>query len=318
MIKNANNFVLSGDHPLYVASTNLDVYESGVITVMNPVVTDTPLDNSYVEIETIGKGSVSIQVSGTWSCATEGLKILASLDGINWVYIDEPYSALKAKNKDFDGEMHSGETGIWTFNVTGYSAIRLMAVGTGFTGAANVTMCANNNTIQYFGNPAGVPYTKTLSTNGDGTGTYNIVGDYSGAPTDFYYQAPVGVKYYLNAVTVTITDTSKFNVDGFGGLAALTNGIEMIYSDLGVEHVLLGGRQIKTNGEWPVVTPYVKLIPFANLSGADLLSVTFKLKELYEIPLILSGDHDRKFIVRVNDDFTGLVTHQYVLHGRIV
>ena len=150
-----------------------------------------------------------------------------------------------------------------------------------------------------------------LTATGDGLGTYNLIGNYSAAPTDFYYQATTN--YYIQTLLIIISDNANFNQTDYGARAALTNGVKIFIKPNGLAEIpLLSGIAFKQNFEWHTVTPEVRLTSFAGL--AQTLSIDFDLVVDYGMPIMLSpGD---RFIIRLNDDFTTLVSHTFGLRGR--
>ena len=158
---------------------------------------------------------------------------------------------------------------------------------------------------------SGLPTQKFLTTAGDGTGAYNHIGDFSGAsPTDIYYQVQSG-EYYIYSVCLTISGAAKFLQPNYGTLAALTNGITFFVEIDGTEYPLLSGFSVKHNYDWPILTAHYSITDFSGL--AQTMISEFRMIEDYGEPLYL-GNGD-KFIVRLQDNFTGLVAHTYGLRG---
>jgi len=170
------------------------------------------------------------------------------------------------------------------------------------------------------GNPCSVPSVIGLPTqffltaSGDGKGTYNLNGDYSAAPTDFYYQATTN--YYIQTLLMSISDNANFNQTDYGAISGgLTNGIKFFIKPNGLSEIpLLSGVAFKQNYEWLSVTPDSKLTSFAGL--AQTLTVDFNVTTEYGMPIKL-GAGDR-FIARLNDNFSTLVAHTIGLRGRKV
>lgn len=91
-----------------------------------------------------------------------------------------------------------------------------------------------------------------LDTTGDGTGTTQATGDYSGAAEDFLITAPSGYEYVLHRMIVKVEDgNSGFAADAYGSLTELTNGVRVrVYNAGGAVALALdGGIAIKSNAQ---------------------------------------------------------------------
>ena len=157
----------------------------------------------------------------------------------------------------------------------------------------------------------GLPTQKFLTTVGDGTGVSNIIQNYSGASTDIYYEADT--EYNVYTFLITVSDNAKFNQIDYGAITnGLTNGVKLfIQPNGGPEVPLLSGIAIKSNLDFLTLTADTKLTSFAGTP--QTLAVNFDLYSHYGMPLTLnSGD---KFIVRLNDDFSTLVSQTFGLRG---
>ncbi len=67
-----------------------------------------------------------------------------------------------------------------------------------------------------------------LTVNGDGTGTFNMNGNYSVTPEEFYIQAPAGLKYCVCDLMLLLDDNAAFRSNGFAGIATpLANGFAL-------------------------------------------------------------------------------------------
>lgn len=152
-----------------------------------------------------------------------------------------------------------------------------------------------------------------LTASGNGQGVFNLNGDYSAAPTDFYYQATS--TYYIHSLLVSISDSAGFNQTDYGAITSGTvvNGVKMFIKPNGLAEIpLLSGIGFKYNYEWLQVTPHTILTQFSGLP--ETLSVDFDIVADYGMPITMNvGD---RFIIRLNDNFTGLVNHTFGLRGR--
>lgn len=103
--------------------------------------------------------------------------------------------------------------------------------------------------------PKPIPLARFLDTTGDGTGTKNAVGNYSGGgvgTTIFKIQPASGVIYRIERLIVHYEDTSGMTATEYGNFgAALTTGnILRIQDGSGTIVDLTDGITIKTNADW--------------------------------------------------------------------
>ena len=157
----------------------------------------------------------------------------------------------------------------------------------------------------------GLPVQFFLTTAGNGTGVYNHSVNYSAAPTDIFYIATS--QYDVATFLIVISDNANFNQADYGAIAGgLTNGVKVFIQPAGQAEIpLLSGIAFKHNYEWLAITEHTNLSSFAGL--AQTLTVAFDITFDYGKPINMNvGD---KFIVRLNDDFSGLVSHTFGLRG---
>ena len=302
-----------------VATSFVDGLENGIITVCNSAgpLTGTVLDNSSVSINTVGKSTVTIQVGGTWSTSTlGGLYLQVSIDGITWQTISNSYNLLRIMNMDYDNFIRSGFTGIWQVETIGYSDIRIVCMDTLFSGSAIISLRTSVHQNNYFAN-SGLPVVRLLSSVGDGTGTTNLIGNYSGAVTDFWYQPPSTQKFYIHNISMNISDNTSFNQTDYGAISGgLTNGVTLWINIAGTDYPLASGLIFKSNIDFMTLSPHNNLTSFAGTS--QTLVVDINLIEDFGIPLILDGTQNAKFIIRLHDNFTSLIAQTVSLRGRLV
>jgi hypothetical protein len=297
-------------------SSSYNQIEVQTISAINAVGFTTITENSYVEINTNEQCLVSIQLVGTWSVATGGFYPQVTLNGVDWITINNPYGMLEIANMDFDSYIASGRTGIWQIDVTGYTAFRLVAIGTTLTGTPKVQVQTSPNVRNIITNTAGLPFVKFLTTNGDGTGTNNLTGNYSSSSTDFYYQPTSTQKFYIHQVIIQLSDATKFSQVDYGGTTTLTNGVKFYINQNGTEIPLISGFAFKSNEDYFALTPHILLTTFAGT--ADTMCIQFDVEHDFGLPLMLDGAENTKFIVRLNDNFTSLTSHRFSLRGRLV
>lgn len=156
------------------------------------------------------------------------------------------------------------------------------------------------------------PFVRYLDTNGDGTGTTQATGNYSGTPTDFFFQVPSNRIASLSSYFVNIWDvTGSFSMDRYGDLAELTNGISLITVLRGVTNTRFSG--VKNNYDLVTASADYSILHENN----DLyikIKVVFPDNNGDFLKMDTVGD---KFIFRLNDNFTGLKAQQFVVRGLI-
>ena len=144
-------------------------------------------------------------------------------------------------------------------------------------------------------------------------GSIQGVGDYSSAPHELTYTCRTGRQnLHIERMIVYIEDVGSFPTDKYGYNVVLTNGIHVaVHSADETEQVDLdGGQNIFTNAQWAAVCYDVN---FLNLgSGNDSLSVRWTFANAGSPIILKSGEH---FTVTLNDDFTGLEAHTFMIQG---
>lgn len=159
-----------------------------------------------------------------------------------------------------------------------------------------------------------------LDTVGDQTGLTNAIGDET--PGEFFIQAQPGQQLVIARLIVYIEDgvTGKFDPGKYGDIAALPNGIKVQVreSDDEVINDLTNGHAIHTNGQWQQVCFDVSVLD--NNSTMSLAvrwtydkSIPQGYGEEGHTPIVLNPG--QKFSVIVNDNFTGLLSHHFLVQG---
>ena len=156
-----------------------------------------------------------------------------------------------------------------------------------------------------------------LDLDGDGTGTINATGDFSGGADIFYIQPPAGDIYRISDLILSIedgNDTMRWNY--YGGIGSeLTNGIRVRIQDTGGTIVDLdGGEAIKSNADWGSHCGEINLRVEA--IGNDFLNARWSFGESGQ-HIRLDGDNSERLEVVVNDDFSDLVSQYFKVNGYI-
>jgi len=160
--------------------------------------------------------------------------------------------------------------------------------------------------------PRGLPVNIFLTSSGDGLGTKNLNGNYSSAPTDFYFEPSRG-RYEVYSLLIAISDAASFSQGDYGAIAGgLTNGVKFFIKNFGQAEVqIMAGVNFKSNYNFLSIAHDTTLSSFAG--GAQTLASEIDLIKTFGTPLVLNkGD---RFIVRLNDDLTGLISHIFAFGG---
>lgn len=160
----------------------------------------------------------------------------------------------------------------------------------------------------------GVYFTRFMSTNGDGTGDVDAIGDFSGAPVDFFIRPAINETLILNQLIVHIEDTGTIDAGFYGNGIVLTNGIEILFT-AGSEILfdVTESFRIFTNGDWARYAFSEQITEFG--TGTNFVHVLFTFAGLTIKPRIFQ---DRELRIRLNDDFSGLVSHSFNVQGAVV
>lgn len=152
----------------------------------------------------------------------------------------------------------------------------------------------------------------------NGSGTIQIIADYSSSEGLFYYRTPAADSpeniLVVQRVIVNVQDISM-KVDEYGGLgAALANGLELVKRDAEDADTLdlFGGETVKSNGDWAKTCHDLQHHDFAVSTGPESMSVRYTFGRA-GIPLILTPG--QSLTMRVNDNFTGLDAHTVFAQG---
>ncbi|MGR9051377.1 MAG: hypothetical protein ACU84J_01885 [Gammaproteobacteria bacterium] len=179
-----------------------------------------------------------------------------------------------------------------------------------------------SNSCDKFGHPIaiqtpyGLPYQYFFTANGDPMGNINLNGDYSSGPADFYVEFLDD--FYAYSILVNISDDDKFVQEGYGALAAgvVANGVKFFITGPGgvPEIPLLSGIAITKNYHWSLLTPDIQLINYEDtLKAARTLLVEFNM--LKEYGTYLRAEKGQRLMVRLNDNFSGLIAHTFGVRG---
>ena len=147
---------------------------------------------------------------------------------------------------------------------------------------------------------------ETLDTNGDGTGTINAIGDYSGAEEIFYIQPPASTVYKIERFIVYLRGAkADINLDTYGKNNVLSNGITVrIQNDSGTVVSFTNSLPIKRFAGWVRVSMDGELLGTKDDFKTDKILVSiWDIPHCQGYPLCLDGDNNERLEVVLNDDF---------------
>lgn len=155
-----------------------------------------------------------------------------------------------------------------------------------------------------------------LDTNGDGSGSRDATGNYSVTPEIFYIQPPSSQVYRIHRMIPSLVDANGLIADEYGNLGApLTNGIQVrIQDDSGTLIDLTDTLPVQTNGDWAHLCHDVNLFDWG--SGNDHVTARWTFANS-GTELRLIGANNERLEVVLNDDFTGLLEHEFRVEGYI-
>lgn len=153
-----------------------------------------------------------------------------------------------------------------------------------------------------------IPLSQFLTDVGDGTGNDNANGDYT-TPDIFFIQPASDEIMLVEELVIHVEDGGALAEGSYGGLSALTNGINITVTNEGsISRSLLPGV-IKTNGELLHIGKDTAIHSFTASIDAIIATLCFKK------PVLLDGSQNHKIEVLLSDDFTGLDDHHFIAYG---
>ena len=160
------------------------------------------------------------------------------------------------------------------------------------------------------------PLRQYLSTNGDGTGDIEAIGDYSTTSDIFYIQPASNQVFRIQRMLLSLEDSTGMGWNEYGHIGSgLTSGILFrVQNDSTTVHDLLAGRPVKTNGEWAENSYDVEILD--TTGGNDYFVIGWDFT-IAGFPIRLNGAASERLEFVVQDDLTGLVAHRIKVEGYI-
>jgi hypothetical protein len=120
----------------------------------------------------------------------------------------------------------------------------------------------------------------------------------------------------LQRLLVNIEDVGNFDADNYGNNISLTsdNGVQVICSVNGVSTDHTDGLLIQSNAEWNRLAGIDTVLSDYG-TGNQHLNVRYTMAKARPDGVVLKGDEGDRFIVRLKGNFTGLVSHYFMVQG---
>lgn len=155
---------------------------------------------------------------------------------------------------------------------------------------------------------------RRLTDDGTGvTGISNMIGNYSVTPKVFWIQPPIGVLWTLQEVGLVVNGVANGQLADYGSIAGgLTNGIKFFLEIDGQEIDVTGSSNFKTNSDIVSNGGRFNGMEFGGSKRLD--SIWFPQLPDTEV-VVLDGDKNMKFGIRLNDNFTTLIQHGFYIRA---
>jgi len=153
---------------------------------------------------------------------------------------------------------------------------------------------------------------------GDGSGTINFNGDYSGGGAEqAILTAATGQRLMVVRLIVSAEDTTGMKADEYGNLgAALGNGIEIKHIDddgSTVVNDMTDAVPVTTNAEWGYLCYDVDIKSWGQTPSNDFLVVRWTFERAGITGVLLEPGQSMR--VFMNDDLDGLISHRFMFQG---
>jgi hypothetical protein len=154
---------------------------------------------------------------------------------------------------------------------------------------------------------------RLASTNGDGTGTTNAIGDYT-TPIELKVTPATRQGLEIHRMIVGVEDSASSMSPGeYGGLgAALSNGIVVSVKNSSGTLYTLTAFPITTNLEWAQHCHDLQQHTWG--TGNDGYSVRWTFSKS-GYPVVIADNDDTWLSIDLSDNFTGLITHRFIVQG---
>jgi len=166
------------------------------------------------------------------------------------------------------------------------------------------------------------PFRQYFTDNGRSTGSNDLIVNGSTTPQDFFISSLEDKDVWIKTVSIRIGDTGTVNLSTFGGLAALTNGCDLLYKNDSLGEVVIADA---LNSNLSLIRLGNATAPVGTGVDAFLLDVQGGGTEDTYLPVLdmnqafgfqwglrLKKGSNDKLIFRINDNLTGLITFNII------
>ena len=170
-----------------------------------------------------------------------------------------------------------------------------------------------------------VPYSERLSVDGEGVITnLNVTGSLS-SPVRAFVKSQTDGDFYVTTANISITDNTALQLNRFGALSRLTNGVQFFYAIPRGERIL---GSVKSNYEMirlgtltqPIGTKtdayQISAIDSSNNDGYNPVLDLTRFSP-FGLGIKLNQNRNDSLGIIIQDDLSGLVTFDIILTGYI-
>ena len=182
-----------------------------------------------------------------------------------------------------------------------------------FTGRSASVSDSGALVVNAFGGSGEVPEYRTRHLR-NAAGSEQAAVNGSVTPVEFFVKPPPGEIWRIARMMVFL-EASSVSAAYYGPVTVgkLTNGVRIYTADdEGELNDLADGGAIQTSAEW---AEYCFDADVKNWgAGNDFLSVRWTFTKA-GVPLRLRGDYGERFAILIQDNLTGLVSHEFIVQG---
>jgi len=158
-----------------------------------------------------------------------------------------------------------------------------------------------------------VPSAQLVSEFASNGSTIDAIGDYAAAMESFRITCKAGIqKLHIHRMIVNIEDVGNFDAAKYGNNITLTNGINVCVRNAADTILvnLTGTAKVQTNAQWAAYCHDAVLHNFG--VGNQSLTVRWTFANMGKAISLSAGEY---LSVELNDNFDGLVHHNFMLQG---
>ena len=156
-------------------------------------------------------------------------------------------------------------------------------------------------------------FAQLMSTNGNGGGQTNMIGDYSESPTVFYVKPQNGpMVYEIKRIIVTLRDEA-IEIENYGSGVSLSNGIILRHTRAGeVICDYTAGQAVKMVADYSRFACHAARNPAGETQDQFIARLNF---ECFGMPLRLFGGRDDRLELVCRDSLVHLEEHIAQVEG---